>query len=454
MKIAIVGAGKLGLKIAEACLGGNHSVTVIDKDEDVLQKLTLHMDIMIVSANPKQIQVLKDLNISSYDYLIAVTDRDEKNIVIASFAKKMGCPKVIARIRDPEHMHQFDFIKDTMGIDYIVNPDRSITMEIYKYLVEKYTLSDGIFSSGNIALLEFSSNRMKSLIGLQMTDFKKYLPNMLAVALSRSGKVIIPNGETVIQKDDGLYVVGEKGPILALNSKVHEKGKYTNIRRVMIVGGGKTGHYLAAALSEFGVSVKIIEISKARCHYLSTHLDNVMILHGDATDVDLLEEEGIDEMDAFITVTGYDEENLLLALMAKNYGVEDIIAKISRDNYIDLIGSMGVNMALNPLDIVTAHILRYIQGSKRVLSSQLIQGQAEIVEIVAASHMNLMSKPLKHLKLPTGILIAAIHRGSTEIIPDGNSVIQEGDRVIIVCLLSELPELEKYLRPSAKFGFL
>jgi len=453
MKIVIVGAGRLGQKIAETLLGGDHYVTVIDKDEEVLQTLTHRMDVMAVNANAKQTQVLKDVGVGSYDYLIAAADTDEKNIVIASFARKLGCPRVIARVRDPEYMHQHEFIKETMGIDYIVNPDLSITAEIYKYLVEKYTLSNGIFSSGNASMLEFPADKMQNLIGVAMTDFKKNLPGMLAAAISRSGKVIIPHGDTVIEKDDEIYIVGLKAPIMALSKKVHEKGKYTGIRRVMIVGGGKTGLYLASELSEFGVSVKIIEIDKARCHYLASHLDNVMILHGDASDLNLLEEEGVKETDAFIAVTGFDEDNLLLALIAKNYGIEDIIAKINRDSYIDLIGNMGVNMALNPLDITTSHILRYMQGSKRVLSSQLIQGQAELVEIIAASHMKLLHKPIKDINFPEGILIVAIHRGHDVIIPDGNTEIREGDRVIIISLLSLIPELEKHLRSTAKFRF-
>ncbi|MCL1856106.1 MAG: Trk system potassium transporter TrkA [Kiritimatiellaeota bacterium] len=450
MKIAIVGAGKLGQKITEALLGGDHSVTVIDKRAEALHDVTMHMDVMAVHANAKQISLLKDIKIGSYDYLIATADSDEKNMLIASFAKKLGCPRVIARVRDPEHAHQLDFIKETMSIDYIVNPDLAITAEIYKYLVEKCTLTNGIFSSGNASLLEFSTSKMPKLIGMEMTDFKRLFPDMLVVALSRSGKVIIPNGKTVIRSGDGLYVIGMKGPIMSLSSRVHEKSRYTGIRRVMIIGGGKTGLYLASELSEFGVSVKIVEKDKARCHYLAAHLTNVMVLHGDASDTELLEEEGVADMDAFIAATGFDEDNLLLALIAKNYGVEDVIAKISRDSYIDLIGNMGVNMVLNPLDITTSHILRYVQGSKHVISSQLIQGQAELIEIYATSHMKLLNKPLKHMDLPEGILFAAIHRGGGVIIPDGNTVIREGDRVLLICLLTEIPELEKLLKPSTK----
>lgn len=453
MKIAIAGAGKLGLKIAESLLVGNHNVTIIDKNEDIIHKLNSHMDILTVTANAKQISILEELNIETYDYFLAATDRDEKNIVIASFAKKLGCPKVIARVRDPEHMNQLDFIKETMGIDYIVNPDLAITVEIYKYLVEKYTLSNGIFSSGKVSLLEFPTKKMPQLIGTSMIDIGNIFPGMLIVAISRSGKVIIPHGSTTIQQGDGLYIIGERQPIQKLASKVHEKGKYTNLQKVMIIGGGKTGLYLAKKLSEFGISVKIIERDKSRCHYLSTHLDDVMILHGDATDINLLEEENLNDMDAVVTATGFDEENLLLALMAKQHKIEDVIAKVSRESYVGLIEKMGIDMALNPLNITSASILRFIQGSKRVLSSQLIQGQAEIMEIIASKQMVLVGVPLKNLKLPEGVIIAAIHRGMQVIIPTGETKIQEADKVIILCLLSELPDLEKFLSNN-KLGFL
>jgi trk system potassium uptake protein TrkA len=445
MKIAIAGAGKLGLKIAESLLVGDHSVTIIDKNEEVMQKLTSHMDILTVNANAKQISVLEELKIGTYDYFLAATDRDEKNMVIASFAKKLGCSKVIARVRDPEHMNQIDFIKETMGIDYIVNPDLAITVEIYKYLVEKYTLSNGIFSSGKVSLLEFPANKMPQIIGVSMFNIGQILPNMLMVAISRNGKVIIPHGETTIQAGDGLYIIGQRLPIQKLSSKVHEKGKYTNLQRVMIIGGGKTGLYLSKKLAEFGVSVKIIEKDKSRCHYLSAHLDDVMILHGDATDINLLEEENLNDMDAVVTATGFDEENLLLALMAKQHEIEDVIAKVSRQSYATLIEKMGIDMALNPLDITAASILRFIQGSKRIISSQLIQGQAEIMEIIADKQMSLINIPLKSLKLPEGVIIAAIHRGMEVIIPTGETKIQEDDKVIILCLLSELSDLEKLL---------
>ncbi|MDO4870154.1 MAG: Trk system potassium transporter TrkA [Bacillota bacterium] len=453
MKVAIVGAGKLGAKVAKTLLDGDHAVTLIDIDKDILQKMGSHMDVMTVNANAKETKVLKNIGISNFDFLITATGSDETNIIIAAFAKKLGCEKVLARVRDPEHMQQIQFIKDLMNIDYIVNPDMGITVEIYKYLAEKYTLSNGIFSSGKISLLEFQVNKYKQLIDLPITKFSEVLPNMLVVGISRNGKVIIPHGNDVIKNNDFLYVVGEKEPIQELNKKVHVRGKYTDLQKVMIMGGGKTGFYLAQMLSEFGAAVKIIEKDRERCYYLSTHLNDVMVLHGDATDLSLLEEENMDGMDAVVTTTGFDEDNLLLALTAKMHGVEDVIAKVSRTSYAEIISRMGIDMALNPQDITTSTIIRLVQGRKKILSSQLIQGQAEIMEIIATPNMKILNIPLSDLNLPDSIIIAAIHRGHDVIIPNGNTCIKEDDRVIMLSLLSDISTTEKFINGTGKLGF-
>ena len=451
MKVAIVGAGKLGIKVANALLEGDHEITVIDISETVLSRISQQMDVMTVNASGKNIRSLKQCGIDKFDFLLASTDSDEDNMLIASFAKKLGCSRVIARIRDPENMKQIDFIKENLDIDHVVNPDYSITMEIYKYLVEKYTLTNGIFSSGRVSMVQFGVRKMRKLAGLSMIEVRKIFPNMLIVAISRNGKIIIPHGQTTIEDCDTLYLIGERSEIHNLHKKVYEKGKYTNLQKVMIVGGGKTGFYLADKLSEFGIAVKVIEKDKDRCYYLSTHLDDVMILHGDATDTSLLDEENIDEMDAFVTATGLDEENLLLALMAKQRGIEDVISKVSRQSYKDLIEKLGIDMALNPLDIVASIILRYIQGSKRIVSSLLIQGQAEITEIIASDTMKFTNVPLNELDLPDGVIRAAIHRGNSIIIPDGTTSILADDKVTIFCLLSDLAELEALFKPKKGF---
>ena len=446
MNIAIIGGGKLGIKVCEALVGGDYSITIVDTNDALLDRLSQQFDVMTVNEDARDINVLKEIGINKSQYVLVATGRDETNLVIGGFAKKLGCHRVIVRVRDPEYMKHFEFIRTSMGIDYIVNPDFAITMEIYKYLSEKYTLNNGVFTSGRIALIEFKAKRKKELIGLKMPEVRRLMPDMLIAAISRNGKVIIPHGNDEIREDDAVYVVGEKTEIMELNKKAHVKGKYTDLQKVMIIGGGKTGYYLAQRLADFGASVKLVEQSKERCQYLSTRIPNVMILHGDGTDMDMLEEENIDEMDAFVTATGYDEQNLLLALTAKQKGIEDVISKISRESYSGLIEEMGVDMVLNPLDITAAYIFSIIQGEKRVISSMLVQGQAEIIEVVATPGMKMVGDTLQNLNLPKGVLIASIYRQGEVIIPDGNARIKDGDRVIMFSLLSDIADLEKLMK--------
>ncbi len=450
MKIAIVGAGKLGMKVIDNLLKGGNQVTVIDKDETKLSKLSSHMDVMTIVGNAKDVSFLKENGINDYDFLVATTDKDEKNMCIASFAKIIGCGRVIARVRDPEHMHQIDFIREHMNIDYIVNPDLLITNEIYKYLVEKNTLSNGVFTRNKVSLAEIPVNKLPGLIGKTLNS--DLLPGMLVAAVERNGNVSIPDAEDVLMEDDVIFVVGKTNEIKSLARKTIDKNKYTDIQRVMIVGGGKTGFYLAQKLSERGDFVKIIERNKDRCYYLSSRLENVMVINGDATDMTLLEDENFEDMDAFVTATGFDEDNLLLALTAKNHGIIDVIAKVSRESYSQIITKMGVDVVLNPLNISANNISRYIQGTKQVISSTLVDGQAEIVEIAVSRKMPITKAPIKELGLPDQVLIMSINRGNEVIIPDGDTVIEDGDRVMIFSLLSKSADLEPFINKKQRMG--
>lgn len=445
MNIAIVGVGKLGVKVCEALAEGDYAITLVDTNGELLDKLSQQFDVMTVNEDGRDLSVLREIGIGSFDYVIAASGSDETNMLVGCFAKKMGAGFVIARVREPEYMDHFNFIENTMGIDYLINPDYAITKEIYKYLVEKSNSANDVFTSGRISLLEFESSKKRELIGKKMPEVRQIMPNMLVAAISRSGKVIIPHGEDSIQEGDAIYIVGEVNEIDELRAKVHGKER-RNVQKVMIVGGGKTGLYLSQKLANRGAAVKLVEQSKARCQYLSTRVKNVVVLNGDGTDIGLLEEENLDEMDAFVTATGIDEQNLLLALTAKQRGIEEVISKVSREGYLALIENMGVDMVLNPLEISSAEIYGIIQGKKRVISSTLVQGQAEIVEIIVHGDMSMKGKALKDLELPSGMLIAAVYREGKVIIPDGNTKLLPNDRVIVISLLTNVPELEKLLK--------
>lgn len=446
MKIAILGAGKLGIRITEALLDGDYDITLVDTNEEKLSALSQQYDVFTIAGDAKTIELLREINVASFDFLLSCTTSDDTNILAASFAKSLGCKRVAARVRDPEHMNQIDFICEHFNIDMLVNPDLLITSEIYRYLIEKYTLSNGIYTSGDIGLIEFEASRYPDLVGKNLIEFRSMMPGMIIVSISRGGKMLIPHGNDVIMADDLLYLLGNKQEIFVLARKVHAKLRSSDSRKVMIIGGGKTGFYLARRLSEYGSQVKIIEKDKKRCHYLADRLRNVMVLNGDGADIALLTEEDLDQMDAFVTATGYDEENILLALTAKNRGVEDVISKISHESYTDLLSTLDLDMVLNPLDITASTMLRAIRGNKRVISSVLLQGQAELMEIYVESGMSCVNVPLKDFRFPDYILVAAIHRGLETIIPHGDTRMQPGDRVVLVCLVSHIGYVEKLFR--------
>jgi len=448
MKAVVVGAGKLGMAVAEALLGGGNEVTLIDKDEERIQVASDQFDAFTICADAKRTDVLRSLPISEHNLLVAVTSNDEVNILIASFAKKLGCQNVIARVREPEHVGQFRFIMESMGIDHILNPDLACAREIKKYLTETYAFSGGRFDIDNTSILEFEIEKMPGLCNKAVKEAAASLPGLLIAAVSREGKIMIPKGNTELLAGDVLYVIGTNESINAIASKVSGSAEKTKVSRVMIAGGGKTGFYLAKLLSDEGIGVKIIERNKERCEYLSAALDNVLVLNADATDTAILTEENLDSMDAFICVTGFDEENLLLSLVAKRAGVEEIVAKLSRKSYAPLTENLGVAMTINPMDMSASDVLHFIRKDGVVLFNQLINGQAEFKEILATLDMPMTNKTLSELVIPDGIIIATIHRGKDVIIPRGNTKILPGDRVVMLSLLSAATSLEGLLNST------
>ena len=451
MKIAILGAGKLGSILTETLLAGNNDITLVDTNEKKLENIAQNFDVLTYEGDIHRVSLLREIGIGNYDFTLAVTGSDDANIFAASCAKALGCNKVVARVTEPVHMQQTDFICQNFKIDAIINPDMLITSEIYRYLVEKYSLSNGVYTNKRIALIELDAAKEPRVVGKPITEFRNILSETLVVGISRHGQVIIPHGNDIIQENDIIYLVGEKKAMLEYAKKFTRK-RGRDAQKIMIVGGGRTGFFLAQKLSEYGANVKIIESNEKRCHYLSNNLRNVMVLHGSGADISLLEEENLEQMDAFVTATGFDEENLLLALTAKNKGVEDVISKVSHESYNDLTSQMGIDVVLNPMDISASAILRIVNGSKRVLSSVLLQGQAELLEIYVDDTMSIINTPLRDLNLPDYAIIAAINRGTKTIIPDGDTAILPGDHLIVVCLLSHIGYIETILKPHEKLN--
>lgn len=451
MKVIIVGVGKLGYKLADSLINTGISVTLVDDDADEIERINNHLDVLTVNANGLEVEVLKSLKIASYDLLIASTDSDETNSIICIMAKKLGCKKTVARIRNPEYMKQIGFFKKEIGIDHIVNPDLATANEITRYLMKSYTFYSGEYAKGKVQMIDININLISTLIGKKIRDLD-LTDGLLIVAIMRNGNVIIPDGSVELLKDDIIYFMGESHSIESLVGKFHLKITNQAIKRAMILGGGNIAFYLARQLSSLNINVVIIEQDRDRCKYLSDKLDNVMIIHGDGTDINLLEEENLSSMNAFVGLTGYDEHNILMSIMAKQAGVDKAIAKISRQSYVNLIDKLDVDVAFNPTNITASDILKFIRGGKVVSVSLLLGGQAEVTELIVGENLPIVGKQISQLGLPKGIIIGAIVQGNDVIIPNGSTIIHGNDRLIIFCLEPNVPSLDIFLKPK-KGGF-
>jgi len=444
MKVMIIGAGKLGTKLATAMLNGEIHVTIIDNKSVILDRLKDHLDVLTVNANGARKEVLEELEISSYDLTIAVTSSDETNILISSMAKKLGCKSSIARIRNPEYASQLDFVKESYGIDHVINPELATSNEILRYLMESYTFYFGDYAMGKVSLVNFNIKNLPDFVSKSISELKS-MDELLIAAISRNGDIIIPHGGTILEENDIIYVMGQRNKIEVIAKELKASIDKKTVKKVMILGGGKIGYYLADSLSKKGINIKIIESDVNRCKELADKLhDNAMVIHGNGTDINLLEEEDLAGMDAFIGVTGFDEENLFMSLRAKQLNIGKVIAKISRQSYVHIIEKLGIDMAINPVNITASEILKYIRGGRVVSVSLLLDGQAEVTEIIASKNLQILGIPIKNLNLPKGIIIGSIVHEGQVIIPNGDAMIQAGDRIVVFSLLSEVPALETF----------
>lgn len=443
MKVMIVGAGKLGTKLSQALSNGEIEVTLMDTRAEVLERAKSHLDVFTVKANGVQVSLLKELKIWTYDLIIAVTSSDETNIVVSMLAKKLGCPKSVARIRNPEYAEQLNFIKNEMNIDQVINPELSTANEIERYVLGNYAFYSGEYAKGRVSMIDLNVSNMVSFVGKKIMELDN-IEQLVIVAISRNGVILIPYGETVIEENDIIYVMGKKENVRTLVETYKSKANNKFVKKVMILGGGKIGYYLAKSLENQNVNVKIIESNIDRCVYLSEELNSSLIIHGDGTDINLLEEEDLANVDAFVAITGYDEENLLMSLRAKQLEVNKVIAKVSRQNYVNIIEKLGIDVAINPVNITASEILKYIRGGKVISVSLLLGGEAEVTEIKVAEELPVVGKRISKLGLPKGIIIGAILHKNKVVIPSGDTVIGAGDRLVIFSLLSEVSALEKY----------
>jgi len=440
LKIIIIGAGKVGLQIAQTLSRENHDITIIDKREDIRENLDSNLDIMTIVGNGASVRILEQAGIKEADMLIAVTRNDEVNMIACMTAKQFNVAKTIARIRNPEYMYANSISKEKLGIDYVINPEKATAKEIVRLLrtpsniCEVYDFAEGKISLFGLKIGEDSNFANKKLKGIRFGQ------HALMVAIFRENNLIIPSGNDKIMVGDKIYFLIKKESYSDIELLCDKKNG--PLQNVLIFGGSNIGIQVASLLNKKGIKTKLIEINKQKSETISELLPQTLVINGDGTSIELLKEEGIEKTDGFVAVTGYDEDNLLVSLLAKHFGTKKVIAKISRINYIPILEKIGIDAIVNPRLTTASAILRFLKSGDLIALTLLKEGELEVAELIAQKDSKITNKPLKLANLPNNSIIGAIIRGGEIIIPNGDDFIIEGDKVILFTKIIEIKKIE------------
>lgn len=450
MKIIIFGDGKVGAALTEHLSKEGHDVVVVDKDPQVVEEMVNQYDVMGISGNGASRTVLMEAGANKADLLIAATSSDELNILSCLVSKKLGTRHTIARVRNPEYSQQLSFLREELGLSMAVNPEMETATEICRALRFPSAVNIETFARGRVELAEVKIQPGSLLDGQALSSLPERLRvKILVCAVQRDGGIVIPDGSFVLKAGDSIHVTASH-PELAAFFKVI--GVYKQkARSVLIVGGGKIAHYLAAQLLDVGMQVKIIEQDRQRCHALSDWLPKATVINGDGTDQDLLLQEGIEGVDAVVSLTGMDEENILISMYAQSLHAGKVITKINRLSFLDMLGGMGLDTIVSPKNVAANRIIRYVRamhnsaGSSVQTLYKIVGGQAEALEFIVADSAKFAGIPLKDLKTKPNVLIACIIRNSRIIIPRGGDALEPRDSVVVVTANQYLRDLSDIL---------
>lgn len=449
MYIIIVGDGKVGYTLAKHLSQEGNDVTVIDKNSEALKRTTENLDVMCIKGNGTSLGVLEQAEVSNADVVIAVTNSDERNSLCCLAAKKLGAKYTIARIRDPEYAEELSILKKELEIDMVINPEKEAATEIAQLIKFPSVSSIESFACGKVDLVSFRLVENDNIINkpISSINFKKC--SVLFCAVERNDEVLIPTGDFILQKNDKVYVMGDHENITLF---LQYLGKYQErVKNIMVVGGGRICYYLAKLIDKLGSRIKIIEKNYDKCQELNELLPKAIIINGDGTEEELLESENLNETDAFIALTDRDEENIITSLFALNSNVNNVITKITRVNYNNIVKKVGVESVISPKMITANKIIRFVRGLKNKRGNfienlyKIVGERAEAVEFCANETTKFIDIPLKDIKIKRGVLIAAIVRDHNIIIPGGNDSIKKGDSVIIVTEIENLTDINDIL---------
>lgn len=437
MKIVIIGLGAIGKTILKSLSGEEHTITIIDEDKNKIQELIEKYDVLGVVGNGACMDIQKEAGVRDSDLIIVLTRSDELNILACLVAKKVGAKNTIARVRNPDYRKQIGLMKDDLGISMIVNPERETANEIFNLINLPSVAQIERFAKGRVLLVEIVAEKGCTLIGETLTSLgKKLTTKVLVCAVQREDKVVIPSGNFMIEEGDKIHITSDAKTLGDFFTEVNlVKSPFKN---VMIAGGGRIGFYLADSLSKKNYAVKLIEDNIMDAEELAEFLPRVTVVHGNGTQHDLLIEEGIEAMDAFVALTDIDEENMIVSMFANKKKVKKTVTKIKNADLYGMLGELGINNNVSPNQIVASRIISYIRalansrGSNVLTLYQLVNNQVEALEFVAKKNEKIYDKPMRELKIKENCLIACIIRKNKVIIPNGDTEIKLGDNVVVV----------------------
>ncbi len=437
MRIIIVGCGKVGDLLTSYISDEGHDVTVVDTDQAVIDRIVNEYDVLGVVGNGASNSVQLEAGADKANLLIAVTASDELNIMCCMVARKLGTRHTIARVRNPEYSEQIVFMRKEFGLSMAVNPEYDAAREISRTIRVPAALKVDTFAKGRVDLVEVKIDEAHPLCGRRLSELVSVLGvNVLMCAAKRGNEVIIPRGDFIPEAGDIIHITASHQDLMSFFRKLGIQDR--RIKRIMIIGGGKIAYFLAKRLEGLGIEVKLVERDPERARVLAEMLPKAMIICGDGTDSDLLNEEGIADMDAAVTLTGVDEENIMISLYAAKNNVDKVITKINRPSVMKLLSNIGLECVVSPKAITANSILRYLRGLEHSDSSsiqtlyKIVDGEVEAIEFIAAEGFDDLSKPIKEMKVKKDIIIACIIRGNRVIYPHGDDTIEAGDTVIVV----------------------
>ncbi|MDR0929543.1 MAG: Trk system potassium transporter TrkA [Oscillospiraceae bacterium] len=437
MRIVIIGDGKVGYTLTERLAGEGHDLVVIDSNGRTLQSLSNSLDVITVEGNGASAAVQREAGVQHSDLLIAVTSMDELNMICCLVGHNLGVRHTIARVRNPDYATQMDLLRDDLGLSMTVNPELSAAQEISRLLRFPSAIHIEAFARGRAELVEYRVPEDSALVGMPLYRMPSALnAHVLVCAVRRGDDVHIPSGDFVLRAGDHIHVTT---PSIELPHFFRRVGaNQQHIRTMLIIGGGRVAYYLARAMLAIGVQVTIIESDAERGDALKERLPKALVIHGDGTDPDVLTEVGLEHTDAFVALTGIDEENIILSLYARARSHGKVIAKVDRLPFISMLGGLGLDSLISPKAIAANAIVSYVRGMQNARGSnvetmhQMLDGRVEGLEFRIRGTADYLNRPLKDLPLKDGLLIGCIVRRGATIIPGGNDTIEAGDSVVVI----------------------